>query len=155
MEFMCTLELLEGQARVAFQLFNKRFQRSWRYLSDSLGFDSNCALDLNEALPNFQKGQFWKEITKLDTCHKPKNSNLELPTLRFIHRFISATLFPRPETQTIREDELKILFAIVKRQKNSPVKAMIYQWLDVFGHMKGDRMCTYGFSYSHKFGVKY
>lgn len=114
---MCTLELLEGQARVAFQLFNKRFQRSWRYLSDSLGFDSNCALDLNEALPNFQKGQFWKEITKLDTCHKPKNSNLELPTLRFIHRFISATLFPRPETQTIREDELKILFAIVRRQK--------------------------------------
>jgi hypothetical protein len=86
--------------------------------------------------------QFWKEISDKDICHRARNSDLQLPTLRFIHRFISLTLFPRPKTQTIREDELKILFAIVNKHKISPVVAMIHQWLEVFGPIKGDTECT-------------
>jgi hypothetical protein len=102
-----------------------------------LGFNSDCVLDFNIALPDFWKEQFWKEISDKDICHRPRNSDLQLPTLRFIHRFISLTLFPRPETQTIREDELKILFAIVNKQKISPVVAMMHQWLDILDLSKG------------------
>jgi hypothetical protein len=47
------------------------------------------------------------------------------------------TLFPRPETQTIREEELKILFAIVNKRKISPVVAMMHQWLEVLDLSKG------------------
>jgi hypothetical protein len=98
-----------------------------------LGFDLDCVLDFNVALPNFRKEQFWKEISDKDNCHRTKNSDLQLPTFCFIHKFISLTLFPTPETQTIRKDELKILFTIVNKQKISPIVAMLHQWLEVFG----------------------
>jgi hypothetical protein len=103
---------------------------------------SDCVLDFNVALPDFRKEQFWKENSDKDICHRPRNSDLQLPTFHFIHRFISSTLFPRLETQTIREDELKILFAIVNKRKTSPIVAMMHQWLEVFGPIKGDIECT-------------
>jgi hypothetical protein len=105
-----------------------------------LRFDLDCVLDSNVALPDFRKEQFWKEISNKDNCHRPRNSDLQLPTFCF-HRFISLTLFPRHETQTIWEDELKILFAIVNKRKISPVVAMMHQWLEVFGPIKGDIEC--------------
>jgi hypothetical protein len=52
------------------------------------------------------------------------------------------TLFPRPDLGTAREDELKLLYAVVKRQKVSPVVYMMHQWLDVFGPIKGAVECT-------------
>jgi hypothetical protein len=142
MEFLCTLQILEAGARVSFRMFNRQFTCTGRRLSDLLGFDSDCVLDFNDALPDFQKEQFWKEISDKDNFYRPKNSDLQLPTFHFIHRFISSTLFPRPETQTIREDELKIFFAIVNKRKISPIVAMMHQWLEVFGPIKGDIECT-------------
>jgi hypothetical protein len=142
MEFLCTLQILEVGAGVSFRMFNRKFICTWRRLSDLLGFDLDYVLDFNVALPDFQKELFWKEISNKDICHRPRNSDLQLPTFCFIHKFISLTLFPRPETQTIREDELKILFAIVNKRKISPVVAMMHQWLEVFGPIKGDIECT-------------
>ena len=53
MEFLCTLQFLEAGAGVSFHLFNRQFTCTWRRLSDLLGFDSDCVLDLNVALPDF------------------------------------------------------------------------------------------------------
>jgi hypothetical protein len=92
--------------------------------------------------PIFGKSSFGNEISNKDNCHRPRNSDLQLPTFCFIHKFIFLTLFPRPKTQTIREDELKILFAIVNKQKISPVVPMMHQWLEGFGPIKGDIECT-------------
>lgn len=62
----------------------------------------------------------------------PKLVIYKLSTLRFMHKWLGMTLFPRPNTRTIREDELKLLFAMVKHRKVSPVKFMIDQWLEAF-----------------------
>jgi hypothetical protein len=98
MKFLCTLQILKARDRVSFCMFNSYFTCTWRRLSDLLGFDSDCVLDFNVALPNFRKEQFWKEISDKDICHRPRNSDLQLSTFRFTHRFISLILFPRPET---------------------------------------------------------
>jgi hypothetical protein len=45
----------------------------------------------------------------LDYVCKPKTNDIELPTLRFMNRWIAMTLFPRPDPRTAREDELKLL----------------------------------------------
>lgn len=51
------------------------------------------------------------------------------------------TLFPRPDTRAVRIDELKLLFAIIKQRKVSPVKFMMEQWLEI-PTLSGDIECT-------------
>jgi hypothetical protein len=63
MEFLCTLQILEAGAGVSFCMFNRQFTCTWRRLSDLLGFDSDCVLNFNVALPDFRTEQFWKEIS--------------------------------------------------------------------------------------------
>ena len=50
-------------------------------------------------------------------------------------------MFPRPDFRTVRVDDLKLLYAMVKRRKVSPVKFVMNQWKDVFDLM-GDVECT-------------
>ena len=58
-----------------------------------------------------------------------------------MHKWIGFSLFPRPDFRTIRVDDLKLLYAMVKRRKVSPVKFMMNQWKEVF-ELKGDVRCT-------------
>jgi len=51
------------------------------------------------------------------------------------------TLFPRSDTRTVRADDLKFMYAMVKKKKVSPVKFMMSQWLEVF-ILVGDVECT-------------
>lgn len=51
------------------------------------------------------------------------------------------TLFPRPNTRTVRVDEMKLMFAMVKWQKVSPVEFMMTQWIEVF-KLTRDIECT-------------
>jgi hypothetical protein len=48
---------------------------------------------------------------------------------------------PRSDTRTIKIDELKLMYAMVKRKKVSPIKLMISQWLEVFT-LTGDIGCA-------------
>lgn len=48
---------------------------------------------------------------------------------------------PRSDTRTVKIDELKLMYAMVKRKKVSPVKLMISQWLEVFT-LTGDIGCA-------------
>ena len=48
---------------------------------------------------------------------------------------------PRNDFCTVRNDELKLHYAMVKRRKVSPVKLMMKQWKEVF-ELKGDVGCT-------------
>jgi hypothetical protein len=50
-------------------------------------------------------------------------------------------MFPRPNTHPMIIDDLKLLYAMVKRRKVSPIKFMMHQWLDVFT-LTGDVECT-------------
>ena len=58
-----------------------------------------------------------------------------------MHKWIGFSLFPRPDFRTMRVDDLKLLYAMVKRRKVSRVKFMMNQWKDVFD-LTGDVECT-------------
>ena len=58
-----------------------------------------------------------------------------------MHKWIGFSLFPRADFCTVRVDDLKLLYAMVKRRKVSPVKFMMNQWKEVF-ELKGDVGCT-------------
>ena len=82
-----------------------------------------------------------EEISKEPNCHRPHTNDIHHPTLRFIHKWLGFSLFPRNDFCTVRMDELKLLYAMVKRRKVSPVKFRMDQWKDVF-ELKGDVGCT-------------
>jgi hypothetical protein len=50
-------------------------------------------------------------------------------------------MFPRNDTRTVRIDDLKLMYAMVKRKKVSRVRFMMNQWLEVFT-LVGDIECT-------------
>ena len=58
-----------------------------------------------------------------------------------MHKWLGFSLFPRNDFCTVRNDELKLLYAMVKRKKVSLVKFMMTQWAKIPGH-KGDVGCT-------------
>ena len=75
------------------------------------------------------------------TCSSPRNNEIHNPTLLVMHICIALTLFPRDDVRPIRQDELRILFAMVKKIKASHVQPMIKQWLENF-RMFGSIKCT-------------
>ena len=58
-----------------------------------------------------------------------------------MHKWLVFSLFPRNDFRTVRNDELKLLYAMVKRRKVSPVKFMMKQWTEIL-ELKGDVGCT-------------
>lgn len=129
MEFLCTLGTTDNG--VEFRLFGKEFTPTWKDLSLLLGFDSCCAVDFDSILQDFDRSRFWKDISGKTEFEYPKTNDIHNPTLRFMHRWFGMSLFPRFDTRTARIDYLKLLYAMIKR-KVSPVKCMMYQWLEVF-----------------------
>jgi uncharacterized protein YfkK (UPF0435 family) len=46
--------------------------------------------------------------------------------LRFIHKWLGVTLFPRENFRIARAEELTLMYAMVKKEKVSPVKLMAH-----------------------------
>jgi hypothetical protein len=49
-----------------------------------------------------------------------------------MHRWIAVTLFPSQDIRVVYNDELKLLYAIVKKIKVAPMMAMFKHWLETF-----------------------
>ena len=81
------------------------------------------------------------DIEKKIVCYRPRTNDIHHPTLRFMHKWLGFSLFPRNDFHIVRNDELKLLYAKVKRKKVSPVKIMMTQWTEIPG-LKGDVGCT-------------
>ena len=73
--------------------------------------------------------------------YRPHTNDIHHPTLQFMHKWLGFTLFPRPYFLTVRIDDLKLLYALVKRRKLSTIKFMMRHWLEVFS-LTGDVECT-------------
>jgi hypothetical protein len=58
-----------------------------------------------------------------------------------MHKWLGFSLFPRNDFRTAKNDELKLLYAMIKRKKVLPVKFMMTQWVEIPG-LKGDVGCT-------------
>jgi hypothetical protein len=71
----------------------------------------------------------------------PRTNELNHPTLQFLHKWFSFTLFPREDFCVLRIEEIKLLFAMIKKKKVSPVKLMMHYWLSI-PRLKEDVCCT-------------
>ena len=55
---------------------------------------------------------------------QPRNMNIHHPTLRFMHRWIAMTLFARQDIRFIYHAKMQLLYAMLKKIKDVPVKEM-------------------------------
>jgi hypothetical protein len=138
-EFLYTLQ--PGDTEVFFRLFNKGFSPSWKNFSRFLGFLKQCSIDIDAAINDFDRTRFWQDISKEVVCHCLRTDELHHPTLRFLHNWLGFTLFPREDFQVVRIEELKLLYAMIKKKKVSLVKLIMHYWLTIPG-LKGDVWCT-------------
>jgi hypothetical protein len=72
---------------------------------------------------------------------KLRFSDIHNPSLRFLHRWMSFTLFPMTELRSITTPELKCLFAMVNRIEYSPVADIVDYFKNVY-KMLGPIECT-------------
>ena len=114
-EFLCTLQPTNSE--VSFRLSGKEFSVPWKKFSELLGFHSQCIIDVNSAIQDFNRNKFWREISKEIVCYHPRTNEIHHPTLRFMHKWLGFSLFPRSDFRTVRNDELKLLYVMIKRKK--------------------------------------
>jgi hypothetical protein len=90
----------------------------------SLIFSARLPVSLEKSCCSFK---FWGLISGHVVHGKfaPRCNDIQNPTLRFMHKWVTITLFPRDDPQPVRNDELMILYAIVNKILLSPAKAMV------------------------------
>jgi hypothetical protein len=88
---------------------------------------------------NFNKVEFSDAI--FEKFARLRFSDIHNPSLRFLHRWISFTLFPMAELRSVTILELKCLFAMVNRIKCTPVADIIDYFKNVH-KMSGPIECT-------------
>jgi hypothetical protein len=88
---------------------------------------------------NFNKVEFSDVISEKST--RLRFSDIHNPSLRFLHRWMSFTLFPIVELRSVATLELECLFAMVNRIKYTPVADIIDYFKNVH-KMSGPIECT-------------
>jgi hypothetical protein len=139
LEFLCTLK--SSNDGVTFRLFCQEHNLSWRRLNNALGFADGCALDLDSSLEDFDRLHLWTDVTRKENAHKPRTNDIQHPTLRFFHKWISLVLFPRNDNISVRVGDMQLIYAALKRQVVSPIKMPVEHWLS-FSNLVGDVGCT-------------
>jgi hypothetical protein len=137
---MCTLQL--GGDEISSRLFNQSFSLSWKNFINMLNFYESCKIDVKDALPDFDITRFWQDIYGETVCFRPCTDEIHDPALRFIHKWLGATMFYREEFRIARLEELTIMYAMTKKKKNSPIKLMTQYWLTISGLKRGAVTCT-------------
>jgi hypothetical protein len=131
LEFLMTFEIVEKNRKsfVKFCLFRKSFGCDFSHFSELLDFSKSC-LPESSAMRNFNKVVFSDAISGKST--RLRFSDIHNPSIMFLHRWMSFTLFPMAELLSVATPELKCLFAMVNRIKYTPVA----DFVDYF------KMCT-------------
>jgi hypothetical protein len=125
-EFLCTLQTMKDG--VTFRFFKETFNLTWRKLSNYLGFHPRTVIDLDDALPVFEKNQFWKEMTGENFYFQARTNSIQLPTLYFLHKWIGYAMFPRDDICKVRVGDLQLLYAMLKKIRVSPVCLLVAHW---------------------------
>jgi len=129
-EFISSLDFDDDN--VSFRMFNKPFTLAWKTVS-IIGFSDQCVVNIADVLRDFNKDDFWENITTKPPKRKQKYTTEEVhhPTMKFMLKWLTFTFFPREELNTIRQDELHLLYIMIKKRKTSPVKLMLSYWKTV------------------------
>jgi hypothetical protein len=105
-----------------FRLFGKSFGCDFSRFSELLDF-SKSFLPESIAMRNFNKVEFSDAISGKSA--RLRFSDIHNPSLRFLHRWMSFTLFPMAELRSVTTPELKCLFDMVNRIKYTPVADIV------------------------------
>jgi hypothetical protein len=124
LEFLMTFETVEKNRKsfVKFRLFRKSFGCDFSHFSKLLDFSKSC-LPESSAIRNFNKAEFSDVIFRKFT--RLRFSDIHNTSLRFLHRWMSFTLFPMAELHSVATPELKSLFPMVNRIKYTPVADIV------------------------------
>jgi hypothetical protein len=138
--FLITFEIVEKNSKsfVKFCLFGKSFGCDFSHFNELLDFSKYC-LPESSPMRNFHKVEFSDSISRKST--RLKFSDIHNPSLRFLHRWMSFTLFPMVELHSVATPELKYLFAMVNRIKCTPVTDIVNYFKNVH-KMLGPIKCT-------------
>jgi hypothetical protein len=125
-----TIEIVEKNRKsfVKFRLFGKSFGCDLSRFSELLDFSKSC-LPESRAMRNFNKVEFSGAISRKSTSLR--FSDIHNPSLRFLHRWMSFTLFPMVELHFVATPELKCMFAMVNRIKCTPVADIVNYFKNV------------------------
>jgi hypothetical protein len=123
---------------IKFHLFGKSFGCDLSRFSELLDFCKSC-LPESIAMRNFNKVEFSDTIFGKST--RLRFSDIHNPSLRFLHRWMSFTLFPMAELHSVTTAELKCLFAMVNRIKYTPVADIVNYFTNV-SNISGPIECT-------------
>jgi hypothetical protein len=119
-----TFEIVEKNRKsfVKFLLFGKSFGCDFSCFSELLDFSKSC-LPKSSAMRNFNKVEFSDAISGKSI--RLRFSDIQNSSLRFLHRWMSFTLFPMAELRFVATPELKCLFAMVNRIKYTVVANIV------------------------------
>jgi hypothetical protein len=121
-----------------FHLFKKSFGCDFSRFSELLGFSKSCLLK-SSAMRNFNTVELSDTISRKSTRLRFNDSHN--PSLQFLQRWMSFTLFPMVELHFVDTPELKCLFAIVNRIKYTPVVDIVEYFKNVH-KMSGPNECN-------------
>jgi hypothetical protein len=140
-EFLMTFETVEKNRKsfVKFRLFGKSLGCDFSHFNELLDFSKSC-LPESSAIRNFNKVDFSDAISGKYT--RIRFSDSHNPSLWFLHRWMSVTLFPMVELCSVATPELKCLFAMVNRIKYTLV-ADIAKYFKNVHKMSGSIKCTF------------
>jgi hypothetical protein len=140
LEFLMTYETVEKNMKlfVKFHLFGKSISCDFSHFNELLDFSKSC-LPESSAMRNFNKVVFSDDISGKST--RLRFSDIHNPSLRFLHRWISFTLFPMVELCSVATPEIKCLFVMVNRIKYTPVPDIVNYFQNVH-KMSGPIQCT-------------
>jgi hypothetical protein len=74
-------------------------------------------LYVDASLHDFDRSHFWTDISNLKFGRKPTTNEIHHPTLRFMHKWLATTIFPKEELGTVRNEEMKLLYAMIKKKR--------------------------------------
>jgi hypothetical protein len=103
---------------VKFRLSGKSFGCDFSCFNELLDFTTSC-LPKSITMRNFNKVEFSDAISGKSA--RLRFTDIHNPSLRFLHRWMSFTLFPMAELCSVTTPELKCLFAMVNRIKYNPL----------------------------------
>jgi hypothetical protein len=123
---------------VKIHLFGKSFGCDFSCFSELLDFSQSC-LPESSAMRNFNKVKFGDALFGKST--RLRFSVIHNPSLRFLYRWMSFTLFPMVKLHSVVTPELKCLFAMVNRIKYTSVADIVDYFKNVH-KMSGPIECT-------------
>jgi hypothetical protein len=130
LEFLMTFEIVEKDRKlfVKFCLLGKSFGYDLSHFSELLDFSKSCLLE-STTMRNFNKVEFSDTISRKSA--RLRLSDIHNPSIRFLHRWMSFTLFPMVELCSVSTAELKCLFAMVNRIEYTRVANIVDYFTNV------------------------